>query len=45
MNWDPIMEEPFFDYNRLDELDLDNLPNFEEEVDKKEEEPEIDLPF
>ncbi len=45
MNWDPIMEEPFFDYNRLDELDLDNLPTFEEEVDKKEEEPEIDLPF
>lgn len=38
-------EEPFFDYNGLDELDLDNLPNFEEEVDKKEEEPEIDLPF
>lgn len=45
MNWDPIMEEPFFDYNRLDELDLENLPTFEEEVDKKEEEPEIDLPF
>lgn len=45
MNWDPIMEEPFFDYNRLDELDLDNLPTFEEEVDKEEEEPEIDLPF
>lgn len=44
MNWDPIMEESFFDYNRLDELDLDNLPTFEE-VDKKEEEPEIDLPF
>lgn len=45
MNWDPIMEEPFFDYDRLDELDLENLPTFEEEVDEKEEEPEIDLPF
>lgn len=44
MNWDPFMEEPFFDFNRLDELDLKNLPTFEE-VDKKEEEPEIDLPF
>lgn len=45
MNWDPIMERPFFDYYRLDELDLENLPTFEEEVDEKEEEPEIDLPF
>ena len=44
MNWDPFMEEPSFDFNRLDELDLKNLPTFEE-VDKKEEEPEIDLPF
>ena len=35
MNWDPFMEEPFFDYDRLDELDLENLPTFEEEVDKK----------
>lgn len=40
MNWDPFMEEPFFDFNRLDDLDLKNLPTFEEE-----EEPEIDLPF
>ncbi len=40
MNWDPFMEEPFFDFNRLDDLDLMNLPTFEEE-----EEPEIDLPF
>lgn len=45
MNWDPFMEEPFFDYYRLDELDLENLPTFEKEVDEKEEEPEIDLPF
>ena len=44
MNWNPFMEEPFFDFNRLDELDIKNLPTFEE-VDKKEEEPEIDLPF
>lgn len=43
MNWNPFMEEPFFDFNRLDELDLKNLPTFEE-ADKKEE-PEIDLPF
>ena len=43
MNWDPFMEEPFFDFNRLDDLDLENLPTFEE-VDEKEE-PEIDLPF
>ena len=40
MNWDPFMEEPFFDFNRLDDLDLMNLPTFEEV-----EEPEIDLPF
>lgn len=40
MNWDPFMEEPFFDFNRLDDFDLKNLPTFEEE-----EEPEIDLPF
>ena len=45
MNWDTFMEEPFFDFNRLDDLDLKNLSTFEEEVDKKEEEPEIDLPF
>ena len=44
MNWDPFMEEPFFDFNRLDDLDLENLPTFKE-VDKKEEEIEIDLPF
>lgn len=40
MSWDTVMEEPFFDFNRLDDLDLKNLPTFEEE-----EEPEIDLPF
>ena len=40
MNWDPFMEEPFFDFNRLDDLDLKNLPTFEEE-----KEIEIDLPF
>ena len=42
MNWDPFMEEPFFDFNRLDDLDLKNLPTFEEE---EEKEIEIDLPF
>lgn len=40
MNWDTFMEEPFFDFNRLDDLDLTNLPTFEEE-----KEIEIDLPF
>lgn len=44
MNWNPFMEEPFFDFNRLDDLDLENLPAFKD-VDTKEEEPEIDLPF
>lgn len=40
MNWNPFIDEPYFDYERFDELDLKNLPTFEEE-----EEPEIDLPF
>lgn len=40
MNWNPFIDEPYFDINRLDDLDLKNLPTFEEE-----EEPEIDLPF
>ena len=40
MNWDSFMDEPYFDFNRLDDLDLKNLATFEEE-----EEPEIDLPF
>lgn len=40
MNWNPFIDEPYFDFNRLDDLDLKNLPTFEEE-----EEPEINLPF
>lgn len=40
MNWNPFIDEPYFDYERFEELDLENLPTFEEE-----EEPEIDLPF
>ena len=40
MNWNPFIDESYFDFNRLDDLDLKNLPTFEEE-----EEPEIDLPF
>lgn len=40
MNWNPFVDEPYFDYERFEELDLKNLPTFEEE-----EEPEIDLPF
>ena len=38
MNWNPFIDEPYFDYERFEELDLKNLP-------VKEEEPEIDLPF
>ena len=38
MNWNPFNDEPYFDYERFEELDLKNLPG-------KEEEPEIDLPF
>lgn len=40
MNWNPFIDEPYFDYEKFEELDLENLPTFEEE-----EEPEIDLPF
>lgn len=40
MNWNPFVDEPYFDYERFEELDLKNLPTFEEE-----EEPEIDLTF
>lgn len=40
MNFNPFVDEPYFDYERFEELDLKNLPTFEEE-----EEPEIDLPF
>jgi len=40
MNFNPFIDEPYFDYERFEELDLKNLPTFEEE-----EEPEIDLPF
>lgn len=35
MNWDPFMEEPFFDFNRLDDLDLENLQTFEEEEEQR----------
>ncbi len=40
MNWNPFVDEPYFDYERFEELDLENLPTFEED-----KEPEIDLPF
>lgn len=40
MNFNPFVDEPYFDYERFEELDLKNLPTFEEE-----KEPEIDLPF
>lgn len=40
MNWNPFVDEPYFDYERFEELDLKNLPTFEED-----KEPEIDLPF
>lgn len=38
MNWNPFIDEPYFDYEKFEELDLKNLP-------VKEEEPEIDLRF
>ena len=41
MNWNPFVDEPYFDYEKFEELDLKNLPVKEEE----DEEPEIDLPF
>lgn len=44
MCWDTVMEEPYFDFYRFNDLDLENLPTFKE-VDTKEEEIEIDLPF
>ena len=40
MNFNPFVDEPYFDYERFEELDLKNLPTFEED-----KEPEIDLPF
>ena len=40
MNFNPFVDVVYFDYERFEELDLKNLPTFEEE-----EEPEIDLPF
>lgn len=40
MNFNPFVDEPYFDYERFEELDLTNLPTFEEE-----KEIEIDLPF
>lgn len=40
MNFNPFVDEPYFDYERFEELDLKNLP-----VKEEDEEPEIDLPF
>ena len=40
MNWNPFVDEPYFDYEKFEELDLKNLP-----VKEEDEEPEIDLPF
>lgn len=40
MNWSLELDDAYFDYEKFEELDLENLPTFEEE-----EEPEIDLPF
>lgn len=38
MNWNLELDDAYFDYEKFEELDLENLPTFEEE-------PEIDLPF
>lgn len=40
MNFNPFVDEPYFDYEKFEELDLNNLP-----VKEDDEEPEIDLPF
>lgn len=40
MNFNPFVDEPYFDYEKFEELDLKNLP-----VKEEDEEPEIDLPF
>ena len=40
MNFNPFVDEPYFDYEKFEELDLKNLP-----VKEEYEEPEIDLPF
>ena len=37
MNFNPFVDEPYFDYERFEELDLKNLP-----VKEEDEEPEID---
>lgn len=40
MSWNLELDDAYFDYEKFEELDLKNLPTFEEE-----EESEIDLPF
>lgn len=40
MNFNPFVDEPYFDYEKFEELDLKNLP-----VKEEDEEPEIDLLF
>lgn len=40
MNWNLELDDAYFDYERFEKLDLENLPTFEEE-----KEIEIDLPF
>ena len=40
MNFNPFVDEPYFDYEKFEELDLKNLP-----VKEEDEESEIDLPF
>lgn len=37
MNFNPFVDEPYFDYEKFEELDLKNLP-----VKEEDEEPEID---
>ena len=40
MNWNLELDDAYFDYEKVEELDLKNLPIFEEE-----EALDIDLPF
>ena len=47
MNWDPIMDDTFFDYDKLFELDLNHLPVETKEVEYGQtlDIPDDDLPF
>lgn len=46
MDWNPYLDEPFFNLEKLDELDLKHLPvQAQEEYEQTLDIPEDDLPF